>query len=271
MQGETDRKESLRMELYTDNEKMKLQSGGTLHWKGMDIGGKEKRDLNLKMETYINGQGEIEKGISVQLKAPKLEIPEKILDQKLNKEEVEGLKQGQFFSLKRDSGVFLVKIDPRINGVVIRTPAEVGIREKLGGYKFNQSELQRSANGQQVGPKVYHSPKYGDFVANLQIKQDGLTNEYKYTNVINISRKEAEQLKPLLNDNKGEWTENDLDKVLDVMGADKSVTPGLIKSKEYGKANIISQDKASVVGAKNPSKSSHKDDKQVSISVAKRR
>lgn len=250
-----DRSEALRMELYTadeiaasflnrnftDNEKLQLQSGHTLHWKNMDVGGSEKRDMNVKMETFINAKGEIEKGVAVQMKAPKLEIPDKILDKKLNMEEQESLTKGNFFSLQRDTGVFMVKIDPKINGVIIRTPAELGIKEELGGYQFDKSELQRLANGQQITPKVFTSDKYGDFVASLQIKQEGLTNEYRYTNIVNISKKEAERLKPILNNNKGEFLEKDIDKVMDIMGADKSQTFKLTKSIQNGQSPLQSK------------------------------
>ncbi|MDH5414932.1 MAG: DUF3945 domain-containing protein [Flavobacteriaceae bacterium] len=238
-----DRSESLRVELYTytevgegfmnrkftENEKSSLQAGRTLHWKKMDLGGEQKRDLNFKMQTFINSGGEMEKGVAVQMKADKLEIPDKILNTKLNEEEIETLAKGDYFCLERDQNKFLIKIDPNINSVIVRVPAEVGIKEELGGYKFAKEELSRLANNQQVGPKVYHSEKYGYFVSNLQVSQEGYSSEYKYSNIVNISKKEAQKLKPLLNDHKGVWQENELNKIVDVMGVNGKITEPLLK------------------------------------------
>lgn len=223
---------------FTENENLKLQSGGTINWKNMDIGGDRKRDLNIKMQTFINKDGQLEKGLSVQVKADKLIIPDKILDKKLNDEEKATLKEGNYFALEKEAKRFLIKVDPQVNAVTVRTPAEVGIKEELGGYKFGKDELARLANGQAVGPKVYNSPKYGYFVSNLEIKNEGNSFEYKYSNIVSISKKEAEKLMPIMNDHKGKWEENELNKVLDIMGGDKEIKPVLKESIAKGSEKL---------------------------------
>ena len=204
---------------FTENEKSALQAGHDIHWKKFDLGGTDKA-LTLRMHKVINPEGNLESVQSVQLKADKLEIPKEVMGKKLNQDEKDKIAKGGVYCIDREGKKFLLSIDSRVNSVTIRTPAEVGIKENLGEYTFSSNELSRLKSNVEIGPKVFKSDKYGYFASNLKIEQKGNSYEYKYSNIVNLTPKEAEKLKPILNKHNSLYDDNEINKIMDVMGVD---------------------------------------------------
>jgi hypothetical protein len=201
---------------FTENEINQLKSGQKIYWSGFDLGG-DKKDIGLKMQRYTDDKGEIKTSLAFTAKADKLEIPDSILERQLNDDEKKQLKAGKTFVFEREDRKYHISIDQKLNTISVRTPQELGIKEELGGYKFSKRELERLGNGVNIGPRVYKSPKYGYFMADLEIKQKGDHFEYKYKDVVNLNRKEAIKLKDILNKDIQPYSEDIHHKVMDAM------------------------------------------------------
>lgn len=240
---------------FTENEKSSLQAGHDIHWKKFDIGGTDKA-LTLRMHKVVTPEGKLENVKSVQLKADKLEIPKEILGKKLNQDEKDRIAKGGVYCIDREGKKFLLSVDSRVNSVTIRTPAEVGIKETLGEYKFSNNELSRLKSNVEIGPKVFKSEKYGYFASNLKIEQKGNSYEYKYSNIVNLTPKEAEKLKPILNKHNSLYDDNEINKIMDVMGADnKNIKFAFEENIKKSKSDPITMDHSKIKEPREVSKS----------------
>lgn len=80
-------------------------------------------------------------------KRAQLEIPERIDDQQLTKDEIKLLKKGEILRLK--SGHY-IQIDTDLNKVTIHTGRDLSVLKEIGGVKLSAEEQQRYANGKSI-------------------------------------------------------------------------------------------------------------------------
>lgn len=94
---------------------------------GISLDGQEKRDIGIKMQSFLDENKEVKKGLMFSIKSKVLEIPDKILDHPLSPEEKQTLKQGEFVGIVKDEKNFLVSVNQKTNSVVVNVPAELEI------------------------------------------------------------------------------------------------------------------------------------------------
>lgn len=228
-----------------------LSRGEMVTISGISLDGIEKRDIAVKMQSFLDDQQQVQKGLMFSVKAKTLEIPDRILDHQLSAEEKQSLHKGEFVGIVKDDRNFLVSVNQKTNSVVVNVPAELGIKEELGGYKFSKNELAHLANGKELPTRLFKSDKHGFYTAELRVVKEGNQVSYQFNNVASINPAEAAKLSSKLN-NHLLPSEDNTNKVIDTVLSSSKSTTG--QETTIGKGVAASKDNKALKGAENTPK-----------------
>ena len=184
---------------FSEKQMNMLSRGETVLLTGVNLDNDSRKDIGIKMQSFLDENNEVKSGLMFTLKAESLQIPDRILDHKLNDQEKDQLKKGEFVGIEKDDKSFLVSVNQKTNCVTVNVPRELGIKEELGGYKFNDKEIAHLANGKTLPTRLFKSEKHGYYTAQLKISIDKSQVSYQFNNVVSVTPAEAKKLRESLN------------------------------------------------------------------------
>lgn len=167
-----------------------LQNGYQLDGKGTRL---EKGVLSGL--TDINGkQGKVrlqEDGITIMYRKETLVIPDRILGEKLSKQQKQDLMDGNVIVLSTGKGDILLQVDRDINSVVVRSEKELSIPAKIGDYELTAADKYLLANGYSLDNKLVRTPE-GYIITDISMLPD--KKGYTFSNVQSVSETKAQQI-----------------------------------------------------------------------------
>jgi hypothetical protein len=172
--------------------------------------------------------GEINAQISE--KKPDLNIGNKFLTHSFTIKERTELEQGRAIGpLTVTAGLTTLKdiflqVDRELNRIVVKSNKELGVFDKIGGYKLSNNDKNLLANNEKMPPRVYKGKDGKYFTAEIKITDD--KKGIEYNNVKMLTHKQALELQPKLN------ADHDL-----------STVAGTFEGKELIKANKVEEGK----------------------------
>jgi hypothetical protein len=173
------------------------------------------KDMVLQDGSLADGSVQLKKGDDSEVKVLMfldehqlpLQLPHKILGHILTEEETRLLRAGsEVGPINYKGDLFKIKIDPKLNRVIIKTEKQIGLISQMGGYTFTDSDKKKLLAGQRTSPRIFRSKDGLYFLAQIELTpaRDGIIiHEQKIfdkkediSSLIEIYNTERELIKP---------------------------------------------------------------------------